>query len=136
VIGLRRICLLCLAWLLSGCTYAAPPGENHGSRVVQQVEITVYSDGQQRIHRYSDDQKMGAVLQYIRALKPSASVPIAPDTFRTDAYRITLRLSDGTQRIYHQLYDVYLMEDGGLWRGIDPSRGATLRQLLMLMESD
>lgn len=133
---MRRFFVICLALLLAGCTYGAPAGQQHGSRVVERVEVEVYGQGKRMTYRYTEPEKMGAVLQYIRQLKPSVAVPISPDTFRTDAYRITLFLSDGSQRVYHQLYDMYLQEEGGLWRGIDPSRGSALRQLLMLMEQD
>jgi len=121
---------------LSGCTYYAPPGENHPVRVVTRIDVSATQDGQLLQYHYTDTDKMETILQYLRNLKPDRSAPITPDTFRTDAYEIRLTLSDGSQTIYYQIYDEYLQKNGGPWQSIDSTKGAAIQQLLLILPSD
>lgn len=133
---MRRLFCLLLALLLSGCSYPAPPGEAHGSRVVTAIEVTASVDGQLQHRLYTQEHKMQAVLSYLRLLQPQLRTTIDPETFRTDAFRIILTLSDGSERVYHQLHSDYVQIDGGIWRSIDPSAGATLVRILEELPSD
>lgn len=134
--ALRRIFIVLLALLLTGCTYYAPPGESHASRVITAIEVTASESAQLRHYRYTTEEKMQAIMNYLRRVRPDLTTAISPDTFRTDAYRITLYLSDGTQTVYHQLYSDYLQKDGGLWRSIDAGQGAALSRLLHELPPD
>lgn len=122
--------------MLTGCTYYAPPGENHPVRVVTSVDVTATEQGTLHRFHYKDPEKVQAILGYLRRLNPDFSTPITPDTFRTDAYEIRLNLSDGTQTVYHQIYDEYLQKNGGPWKSIDRVQGGTLLQLLSELPSD
>ena len=133
---MRRILLIIAALLLSGCSYTAPPGENHGPRVVTSVEIIASSEGELSSYRYTKEEKIRAVMNYLRRAKPDRSVPITPDTFRTDAYRITLYLSDGSQAIYHQLYSDFLQKENGRWHSIDSAHGSALTRILKELPPD
>lgn len=133
---MRRIIFLLAALLLSACSYTAPPGEAHGPRVVTAVEVTASMEGEVSHYRYTQEEKVRTVLHYLRRAKPDRSVPITPDTFRTDAYRITLHLSDGTKSVYHQLYSDYLQKENGRWHSIDSAHGGALARLLQELPSD
>lgn len=125
--------ILCLG-LLSGCGKSAPKEDR--PTIVTLVEVSAMQDGRVIHYRYSQEDKMQAVLYYLRSLQPSNSAPIEADTFRTNSYRICLTLSDGQQRVYHQLYDEYLQKDNGPWQRIDRARASSLPQLLKLIPSD
>ena len=135
-VSLRCIFTFIVFLLLCGCSYAAPPGENHGPRVVTAVEVTAAAEGELSQYRYTGEEKIRAVLHYLRRAKPDRSVPITPDTFRTDAYRITLHLSDGTKSVYHQLYSDYLQKENGRWHSIDSTHGSALARLLQELPPD
>lgn len=134
---MRRFFILPIFFLLfSGCTYSVPAEHAHVDRVVTQVTITATQGGKSLVYQYTDPDKMGAVLTYLRTLDATRSAPIAPETFRTPSYQIQLTLSDGSQTIYRQLHDSYLQKNDGPWHMIDPPKGATLLPLLRLMPSD
>jgi len=133
---MRRFFMIIIALLLTGCSYAAPPGEAHGSRVITAVEVTATEEGQLRRYRYNTESKVRTLLAYLRRIKPELATNIDPDTFRTNSYRITLLLSDGTQSVYHQLHTEYLQKDGGLWRSIDPAHGSALVRILHELPPD
>lgn len=134
---MRRYCLLLIAILfLSGCTHYAPPYENHPVRVVTAIDVTTTQQGEIYRFRYSSNEKMEAILKYLRSLEPDQFTPIEPDSFRTDAYEIILTLSDGSKTVYHQIYDEYLKKDNGRWQAINRAKGASLPQLLAGLPSD
>ena len=132
----RCFFVILLLYFLTGCTYYAPPGANHPVRVVTRVDVSTTQDGQLLHYHYSETDKMEAILRYLRNLNPDRSTPITPDTFRTDTYEIRLTLSDGTQTVYHQIYDEYLQKNGGQWQSIDSTKGAAIQQLLLILPSD
>lgn len=121
---------------LTGCTYYAPPGEDHPVRVVTQIDVAATQAGEIFQFHYTEPEKMQTILQYLRRLEPDQFTPITPDTFRTDAYEICLTLSDGSQTVYHQIYNEYLQKNGGPWQSIDRALAASLPQLLANMPSD
>ena len=133
---MRRFFIILFLLLLPGCTYYAPPGENHADRVVTKVTVMVTQRGEPLVYQYTDPEKMGTVLTYLRTLGPARCAPIAPETFRTASYHIQLTLSDGSQTVYRQLHDSYLQRNDGPWRVIEAPKGATLLPLLRLMPSD
>ena len=133
---MRYLIIIMIAAALTGCTHYAPPGENHPVRVVTQVDVTATQDGRLNHYRYRDPEKMVAILQYLRKIKPIRTSPITPDTFRTDAYQIVLTMSDGTEATYHQIYDSYLQKNNGPWQAIENPFGSSLPQLLQALPSD
>lgn len=133
---MRRFVILLAILLLGGCSYAAPPGECHGPRVVTAIDVTASMGGELLQYRYTNEEKLRVLLHYLRRVRPGGTVPITPDTFRTDAYRITLNLSDGTRAVYHQLYSDYLQKESGRWHSIDPTHGGALARLLKELPPD
>ena len=130
------IYLLIISLLLSGCTYYAPPGENHAARVVTVIDVVSTVDGSTQTYHYTNSYKMQVILHYLRNLHPDRSTPISPDTFRADSYEIKLSLSDGSQTVYRQIFDEYLQKNGGRWQSIDRTLGAILPKVLDNMASD
>ena len=133
---MRYLFVILIAFMLCVCTHYAPPGENHPVRVVTQIDVTAIQDGKITQSSYCDTEKMEAVLQYLRKLKPLRHSPITPDTFRTDAYEIVLTMSDGSKNVYHQIYDSYIQKNNGPWQTIENSFGDYLPQLLQMIPSD
>lgn len=127
----RWYILICLL-LLSGCS-AEPPATKY--RVVTQIEVTVSHDSQVYKRTYSTEPQLRSILNYLRTLRTYAPVPIAPDTFRSDAFRIILRRSDGSEVCYHQISDGFLQKDGGPWEKTDSHRAAALLRLLQTLDA-
>lgn len=123
-----------LAWfalsilLLSGCA----PQRQPNYRVVTAISVIASHNGEITHYQYTQPEDMRAVLNYLRTLETFAPEDIAADTFRGDAFRITLHRSDGTQVVYHQIADGYLQKDDGPWLKLG-SRGASV--FLWLLES-
>ena len=128
----RIFAILLLFMLLSGCS---PVEYTPRNRVVTEIEVTVSHDDRVQTRTYHNDIQLRLLLNYLRTLDTYAPVPISPDTFRADAYRIILRRSDGSQSVYHQIADGYLQKDGGPWEKTDSHRAAALLRLLQVVDA-
>ena len=126
--------LVMLSCILTGCRQkdAAHPA----SRVVTQVSVVSTNEGQQYHRIYTAPEKMKVMLNYLRKLDPYTATDIEPDTFRTDAYEITVSYSDGSNSIYRQIYNQYLQQGDGAWKRINPANGSALLPILSSMPSD
>ena len=123
-----------LLFLLSSCR----AGQSHTSmpRVVTQISVISTHEGAIQHHVYTTPAKMKILLNYLRRLDPYGDTDIEPDTFRTDAYEITLFYSDGQSSIYRQIYDQYLQENDGPWKRINPADGGYLLPILTNLPTD
>jgi len=124
--------LLCLSFL-SGCqtTKAQPLG-----RAVTRVEVTCRLPGKTINKTYTKENKMRAVLTYLRLLEPSGFAPVDPETTRLESSLITVTLSDGSHRVYEQAGTEFLRKGQRPWqriRGISPKR---LYMLVHAIEAD
>ena len=128
------VLLLCL--LLSGCSMGQIMSAPSRCRVVTQVAVTAARHGAVTNHHYTQPEKMEQFLNYLRLLQPHPPVDVTPETFRADAYEITLTLSDGNRTVYRQLHDQYLQCNGGKWQKIDPKLGSRLSALLDSLPED
>ena len=126
--------LALLSCLLPGC-HEKDLSESV-SRIVTQVSVVSTNEGQLYEKIYTAPEKMKVMLNYLRLLDPYTATNIEPDTFRTDAYEITVSYSDGTNTIYRQIYNQYLQEDDGAWKRIDPVHGSALLPIVSSMPSD
>ena len=106
------------------------------SSIVQQIEITACLEGQVQTFTYTDQEKMGQILMYLRLLEPDLQHPIQPETFRADLYEIRLTMLDGSQCVYYQLYDLYLRKNSEGWYTISPVEGSMLHPLLLSLNAD
>ena len=112
------------------------PSPHTGSSIVTRIDVTASIDGEIYRFSYTDQEKMGEVLMYLRLLDPDLLHPIEPETFRTDAYEIRMTMLDGQETVYYQLYDTYLRKGTGYWYTISPTDGSMLHPLLLSLPPD
>ena len=127
--------LIILSLPLTGCSKADLPLQPL-CRTVTQVSVTASHNGAVTYHTYTESEKMETMLNYLRLLFPDTSANIEPETFRSDAYRITVNYSDGNHSTYYQIYNDFLKKDDGKWQKIAADQGAALYPILCSMPSD
>ena len=123
---MRKVLLWLLSLLLSGCVAQTP--EDY--QVVTGIDVTVSHNVQISQYQFTRPEDMHVILNYLRQLDTYAPVNISADTFRSDAFRIVLHRSDGTQVMYHQIADGYLQKNDGPWVKTDPRLASALRRIL------
>lgn len=136
---ISKICIMLalLVLLLSGCHRQPLPGASQPIyRAVTSVTVT-YKNGPIRTQRrYTSDEKMRKVMNYLRLIDPYGTPEEDPETAEGSDIHIILSYSDGFQKTYRQVGDRYMMEDGGKWQKIDPTKAEELGEILGQMESD
>ena len=128
--------LFCFVWIImSGCENSyAKNASTH--RVVTQVDITCQHKDLLIKRHYTDSKKMESVLIYLRLLTPLTEPITDADKINADIYEITVRLSDGAQRIYRQKAHRYISKDFRAWKNVDPAHAAQLYALMRYYPSD
>ena len=122
-----------LAVILSGCGCQK---DMTLATVVEKVEVDANYRGE-TLHRiYTKGDKMTAVLNYLRWLRPQYKADCDPEIIPGDEYTITITLSDGQQEIYRQKTNGYLRKNDGRWENIDPEKGVMLYEIISQMEGD
>lgn len=128
------LCVFFTAISISACSgnYAKKPL----FRAVTNVDISC-QHRDTTIHRhYTNNEKMQAVLIYIR-LADNIRVPDNnPEKAKGDIYEIRVQLSDGQQHIYKQKDHRYFYQHTKGWRTLDPEHAAKLYGLLRQYPSD
>ena len=120
------------AFLFAGCKKEPPPSPvSHG--LVTQIEIT-RSDGFTR--HYTAQEKIDAVLDYLRLLRPLGPIPPTREALKENAYEIVVYLQDGSYRIHRQQSDCFAAKNGGYWGAINPDLGQCLPLLMAQFPSD
>ena len=120
------------AFFLCGCQKEQRPL----CRIVTQVEITCDHNGLPISRRYTDDEKMQAVLLHLRLLHPAGIPDIDPEVVDADVYEIVVTLSNGQQRIYRQKDHRYFRKPSSGWQSIPPEQASRLYALMRHFESD
>lgn len=131
-------CLYCvlLMVIVSGCGRNYSQNTPQPIKVVTQVDVT-YNNGKTPLRwKYTTQEKMEAILLYLRLLPRGGSAQVDPHRVAGDNYEIVLRYSNGDRRMYYQHADRYLSVDYKPWEQIDPKDGKQLQQLLDIMPSD
>lgn len=105
-------------------------------RVVTQVDISCQTEHALIQRHYTSPDKMEYVLLYLRLLKPMGKPDTDPETVNRDVYAITVKLSDGTQRLYKQKAHRYFSRDARGWEMIDPAQASGLYRLIEKIPSD
>ena len=119
--------------LFSGCQESPPQPVGHA---VTQIEVTCHLPGKTLKRIYTREDKMRAVLTYLRLLEPGGYASVDPQTMRTESSLITVTLSDGSFHTYRQAGTFFLQKDQKPWqriRGISPHR---LYLLVHAIEAD
>ena len=105
-------------------------------RYVTQVDVHCQIDGQSAHIRYTDPEKMEAMLLYLRLLRAGKPPEEDPDAIDGDTFQITVSLSNGIQRKYIQKDHYYFRKGNNGWQSIQPQQAAGLQRLLFFFESD
>ncbi len=131
---LLLIIMLCFS--ASGCSGRSKPPEPPKCRVVTEITIQVENAPEPGLCRYTDPRKMTKALNYLRHLDPWDIPETEPGISEGPEYRITLRLSDGSEKVYEQIGLSYFREPGTDWREIPPADAIRLPLLLAAVQSD
>lgn len=127
-------CLLLLllgACLLGGCSL-----RQSLCRYVTRVDIYCDHRDTPIVRSYTKEDKMGAVLMYLRLLHLGSAPETDPDTISAESYQIDLTLSDGSHRVYIQKDHRYIREPDIGWQSISPEQAAKLYAIMRHFESD
>lgn len=125
-----------LVAIVSGCSKDYSSNSPQPMKVVTEVNVTRHKGKEVLRWQYTSQDKMEAVLLYLRLLPRGETAQVDPHRVEEDNYEIALRYSNGEQRMYYQHADRYLSTDYQPWERIDPKDGRQLQRLLMLMPSD
>ena len=128
----RWCSVMVLVLCLCGC---AEKKQVQTIRVVTGITVTAIRDRELTRKQIADSEEMETVLNYLRRLDPYFPTEISPDSFRTDAYEISISYSDGENTVYRQIYDQYFQVSDGSWRKIDPLEGNRLWGILTAVTS-
>lgn len=132
----KKICaflVLCIApVLLFGCQKS----KRQLCRYVTQIDVYCDHDGLPILRRYTDTEKMEAVLLHLRLLHPGDAPQVDPETVDADLYQICVYLSDGQRHLYNQKDHRYFRCEGSGWQTVTPDRAARLYTVLRHYQSD
>ena len=124
------ICLLC------GCRQPQPAQTAPNLQIVKRVSAS-YALGKLRLQRsYIQDEKIRAVLMYLRLLKQEGATRVDPERLDGSSGEITVEYADGRRNVYYLRSDSFLSYNGHKWQRIDPKQGKWLRPMLESMPSD
>lgn len=127
------LCALCFCLLfLPGCMKK----NTALCRVVTQVDI-VGQEKDVQIHRhYTDTEKMQWVLIYLRTLNPGIKPQTPPEEALAETYKISLKFSDGSEKIFRQADHRYYSAEFHPWQSIEPGKASGLYALMRALPSD
>ena len=125
------IFLFAAALVFSG--FQGKPSQTH---CVTHIEVLGEQNGVAIQRSYTKEEKMRAVLMYLRLLEPGDVPEVDPDRISADVNHITLVFSNGEQRTYTQKGHRYFRKDSGPWQNIPPQQAAALYALMRRLESD
>lgn len=121
------------ATILCGC------GRKNASTApnfVTQVDILCQQNGKTFSIRYTENEKVEAVLLYLRLLKPGRLPQKTPSEQDNSIYEIHVHLSNGEQRLYKQVDHRYMWRKKTGWNTIPAEQASGLYTLLRHYPSD
>ena len=124
--------MLCLL-LLAGCSGRTYTG---GRFVVAKITVAQPLDGSITVKAFTDQHKMGQVLNLLRSLGQQFTPPLDPDSLPEESTQILIQFQDGSTRIYQTKSDLYIRTDQSPWQQADRGQLIKLRQLLQELSSD
>ena len=137
---IKRIILplvLCALFFLPGCTRRHTLNDADSYlRIVVRVDVVDNTGNNMPQKTYTHQEKMEAILNYLRLIKQRGPADSDPEQFVGESYTITLHLSDGSKQVYRQHANRFLSKDSQPWRNIDPEHAGYLYPLLLAMPSD
>lgn len=126
--------ILGIGILAAGC--GAQKSTSTPPTLVTAVDVQYDFDTIHLQRRYTDTDKMDAVLYYLYGLSSCGQAKEDPEQLPGERCCITLTLSDGQVRTYRQQAGRYLRIDSDPWKTIDPDKAARLLPLVEHMPSD
>ncbi len=130
----KWLIMTCVALCLTGCGRKMDTTVRRN--VVTEITITCQSDGVLIERRYTSQEKMRAVLMYIRSVSSPFDAPEEPDGTEGHRVQITTVSADKTVKHYYQQGQRYFQKGEGKWRTIDPEKGENLWRIIKLLPSD
>ena len=126
---------LLLMALLSGCDREVVPPQ---VRVVTRVDVVCNGErGEEMLRRqYIQQEKMHAVLNYLRLLDCRDMWDIDPERVQGNAYQITVHFSEGVPNVYYQRCERFLSKNRRPWEKIDSEQVGPLYPILRDIPTD
>ena len=125
--------VLLFATILCGCrkknTSSAP-------NFVTQVDVSCQQNGKTFSIHYTDNEKIEAVLLYLRLLKANKRLKQLPPARDNSIYEIQVHLSNGERRLYKQVDHRYIWRKKTGWNTIPAEQASRLYALLRHYPSD
>ena len=119
--------------LLGGCRRQDTTVQRN---VVTEITITCQTESGAIQRKYTSQDKMRAVLLYIRSIESWFTAPDAPGETAGEEVCITTVSADHTVKTYRQYGNRFFCEGEGNWKLIEPEKGANLWMIIKLLPSD
>lgn len=127
--------LLLFSLWLSGCQgrQAAAPAR---CAVVTGVDVECRYEDYVLQRVYSTEEKINAVLTYLRLLSPKQLSGEDPEQIAGERYVIRLHFSSGPDQIYYQHSNRFLSARRSPWQAVSPTKAGKLHDLMLHFPSD
>lgn len=119
--------------LLAGC---ASKNNSGGRFVVVKITVAQSQGGILTEKAFTNQQKMGQILNLLRSLGQQFTPPLDPDSLPEESIQIHVQFQDGSTRVYQTKSDLYIRTDQSPWQQADRGQLIKLRQLLQELTSD
>lgn len=133
---MKRFLLYFILFCLTICIFSGCDAHPPLCRIATKIEVSCRHKDFQFQRIYTQNEKMQAVLSYIRLLKPRGKPEISPEHFDKEVFQIAVFLSDGTTHIYQQSGHQYFKAYNQPWKTISPEVAVRLYRVLAQHESD
>lgn len=100
------------------------------------VDVSCSQNGKNFSINYQDDEKVEAVLLYLRLLEPGRLPGNIPQQDDQSLYEIQVHLSNGQTRLYKQVDHRFFWQEKIGWKGIPPEQASGLYALLRYYPTD
>ena len=130
------VIFLLIAAVFVGCGKETASSGLGMTRVVTQIDVTCKKGESALFWQYTNQEKMEAILLYLRLLHRLGGARIDPNGVEGDHYEIVIHYASGGKRVYYQHADRYISDNYKPWEQIDPEQGKDLMLLLKSMPSD
>lgn len=138
MIAMKKLIILLFAatvFSLCGCRSSAENQQAPG-RAVSYIHISCKKTSGTITRLYTSQEKVQAILRYMRGLTPIESIELPAEAAQEDLYEITVHLYNGEIRTYQQKGHHYAALNGRSWCSIKESAGIQLGHLMALLPSD
>lgn len=128
------IVLLVSIWL-SGCQSRQEPTISRCT-VVTGVDVECRYENYILQRSYRSEEKINAVLTYLRLLAPKPLSGADPEQIVGERYVIRLHFSSGPDQVYYQHSNRFLSAQRAPWQAVSPTKADKLHDLMLHFASD